>query len=181
MALAVDFSVSDAVADPVTETLAEDDGEVPECPQADSISLWAQQAFLSAENRVVSVQVVSEAEMQRLNRDWRGKDCATNVLSFPMQFDEQFDAALLEAEGAGPLPLGDIALCAAVINREATEQGKSATAHWAHMVVHGTLHLQGYDHIDDTGADEMEALEIQILQTLGFDNPYQTTQDEIQA
>jgi len=177
MVLAVDFSVSDGLS----EILADDGEDVPPYPQQDAIALWAQRAFRSREHRVVSVPVVSEAEMQQLNHDWRGKDYATNVLSFPMQFDAAVDAALLDSENAEQLPLGDIALCAAVINREAIEQGKSRDAHWAHMVVHGTLHLQGYDHINDQDADEMEALEIEILQSLGFDNPYQTTHDEIQA
>jgi probable rRNA maturation factor len=173
MTLIVDFSVSDILVD--------EDEDVPQYPQADLISLWAQQAFLTAEDRVASVQVVSEAEMQQLNHDWRGKDCATNVLSFPMLLDDELDLTSLEAEDGYILPLGDIALCAAVINREAAEQGKSNNAHWAHMVVHGTLHLQGYDHINNRDADEMEALEIKILHSLGFDNPYKQTQNEIQT
>ena len=173
MALIVDFSVSDILAD--------EDEDVPQCPQADLITLWAQQAFLSSEDRIVSVQVVSEAEMRQLNHDWRGKDYATNVLSFPMSFDEEVDLTSLEAEERYTAPLGDIALCAAVINREATEQDKSNDAHWAHMVVHGILHLQGYDHIDNKDADEMEALEIKILHSLGFDNPYQTLNNETHA
>jgi probable rRNA maturation factor len=173
MALIVDFSVSDSLAD--------EDEDVPQCPQADLISHWAQQAFLSAEDRVASVQVVSEAEMQQLNHDWRGKNYPTNVLSFPMSFDDSVDLGSFETEDGCTVPLGDIALCAAVINREAAEQGKSGNAHWAHMVVHGTLHLQGYDHIDNKDADEMEALEIKILHSLGFDNPYQTSNNESHA
>ncbi len=168
MALDVDFSVSESAA-------AEDD-EVPPCPPSDLIRNWAQQAFLADTDRAASVQVVSEAEMQKLNRDWRGKDYATNVLSFPMQLDDTFDVSLLnDDETAQATPLGDIALCAGVINREAGEQHKPVEAHWAHMVVHGMLHLQGYDHIDDQDADEMEALEIKILQTLGYENPYHTS------
>jgi probable rRNA maturation factor len=173
MALIVDFSVSNSLAD--------EDEDVPQCPQADLINLWAQQAYLSTEDRIASVQVVSEAEMQQLNHDWRGKDYATNVLSFPMSYDDELDLTSLEAEDGCAAPLGDIALCAAVINREAVEQGKSNNAHWAHMVVHGTLHLQGYDHIDNDDADEMEALEIKILHSLGFDNPYQTSNNETHA
>ncbi len=173
MTLIVDFSVSDILAD--------EDEDVPQSPQADLINLWAQKAFLSAEDRVASVQVVSEAEMRQLNHDWRGKDYATNVLSFPMTFDDEVDLTSLETEEGCIAPLGDIALCAAVINREAAEQGKSNDAHWAHMVVHGILHLQGYDHIDNKDADEMEALEIKILRSLGFDNPYQTLNNETHA
>ncbi len=167
MTLEVDYSVSEA--------LTEDDEDVPGCPRADLIASWAQHAFLSDASCRVSVQVLGEREMQQLNHDWRGKDYPTNVLSFPMAIDPELDAALLDSPDTQVVPpLGDIALCAAVINREAHEQGKAITAHWAHMVVHGTLHLQGYDHIDDNDAAKMEALEIQILQSLGFDNPYQT-------
>lgn len=173
MTLTVDFSVSDILVD--------EDEDVPKCPQEDLIRQWAQQSYLKAEDRIASVQVVSEAEMQKLNRDWRGKDTPTNVLSFPMALDEVPDLSLLDAEGEHVLPLGDIVLCAAVINREAAEQGKSIDAHWAHMVVHGTLHLQGYDHIDGNDAEEMEALEIKILHSLGFDNPYQLKQNENQS
>jgi probable rRNA maturation factor len=171
MTLIVDFSVSDSLID--------EDEDVPQCPQADLISLWAQQAFLSSEDRVVSVQIVSKAEMQQLNHDWRGKDYATNVLSFPMSIDDELDLTSLENEDGYTAPLGDIALCAAVINREAAEQSKSRDAHWAHMVVHGTLHLQGYDHINNSDAEEMESLEIKILHSLGFDNPYQISKNEI--
>lgn len=167
MALEIDYSVSDV--------LAEDDEDVPDCPSADVISHWAQHAFLSDASRSVCVQVLTESEMQQLNHDWRGKDCPTNVLSFPMEIDSELDASLFNNPDTTITPLGDIALCATVINREAREQGKPVVAHWAHMVVHGTLHLQGYDHIADNDAAEMEALEIQILQTLGFENPYQTS------
>jgi probable rRNA maturation factor len=160
----------------VSEALAEEADEVPDWPSTDRIRRWAQHAYLADNDRAASVQLVSEAEMQQLNRDWRGKDYATNVLSFPMQLDGEFDTALLTGDGAlSSIPLGDIALCAVVINREAAEQHKPAEAHWAHMVVHGMLHLQGYDHIDDRDADEMEALEIKILHALGYENPYQTS------
>ena len=170
VALDLEFSVSDASTP--------DDEDVPGCPDEDMVRLWAQRAFLSAQDRSASVRVVSEAEMQRLNLEWRGKDSSTNVLSFPMQFDADFDATVFGDEQSAPL--GDIALCASVINREAGEQGKLVDAHWAHMVVHGMLHLQGYDHIHDNDADDMEAQEIQILQTLGYDNPYQNHANEKQ-
>ena len=100
--------------------------------------------------------------------EYRGKNYATNVLSFPSDLPEDFDPPLL----------GDLALCAAVINKEAQEQNKTATAHWAHMVVHGCLHLLGFDHIDDAEADEMEAREITILRQLGFNNPYEFNTDK---
>jgi probable rRNA maturation factor len=87
------------------------------------------------------------------------------VLSFPAQ-DESFHGM------DGPVPLGDLAICAPVVAREAREQGKLVRAHWAHMVVHGVLHLIGYDHENDADADRMEGAEIRILERLGFDNPY---------
>ena len=131
-------------------------------PDAAFVQQWADKACLCEDKVVTSVQVVSNDEMRELNNTWRGKDRPTNVLSFPMQSPDELDLKIL----------GDLALCAGVINTEARQQHKSAQAHWAHMVVHGMLHLQGYDHIDEAQADEMEALEVNILNQLGFDNPY---------
>ncbi|MEO5342672.1 MAG: rRNA maturation RNase YbeY [Gammaproteobacteria bacterium SHHR-1] len=108
------------------------------------------------------VRIVDEAESQRLNRDYRGQDRPTNVLSFPFE-----GPAHLPAES-----LGDLVICAPVVQREAAEQGKPLAAHWAHMLVHGILHLRGYDHQGDAEAEEMEALERQILAELGFADPY---------
>ena len=113
----------------------------------------------------VSVCVVDEGESQSLNARYRGKDKPTNVLSFP---------ADLPADLALPL-LGDLVICAPVVIFEAREQGKTLEAHWAHMVVHGTLHLLGYDHIDEADADLMEALETRILTGLGYPAPYDLT------
>ncbi len=110
----------------------------------------------------VSIRLVDEEESATLNAQYRHKDSPTNVLSFP---------ADLPAELKLPL-LGDLVICSGVVRREAHEQGKTETAHWAHMVIHGTLHLIGYDHIDEREAEEMEALEIDILETLEFANPY---------
>ena len=170
MALEVDFSVSDA--------LASKDDDVSQWPSPDQIRHWAQHAFLAGDDRAACVQVVSEGEMQQLNHDWRGKDASTNVLSFPMSLEHAPDTSLFDGVELPPLaPIGDIALCASVINREAKQQHKSAEAHWAHMVVHGMLHLQGYDHIDDKDADAMEALEIKILRTLGYENPYNNSHE----
>ena len=110
----------------------------------------------------VSIRLVDEEESATLNAQYRHKDSPTNVLSFP---------ADLPAELKLPL-LGDLVICSGVVQREAHEQGKAEAAHWAHMVIHGTLHLIGYDHIDEREAEEMEALEIDILETLEFANPY---------
>ncbi len=110
----------------------------------------------------VSVYIVDEAEGQELNAQYRSKDYPTNVLSFPADLPEELDIPLL----------GDLVVCAPVVEREAQEQGKTLEAHWAHMLVHGSLHLLGYDHIDDAEADEMEALETHIITGLGFPAPY---------
>ena len=110
----------------------------------------------------MSVEVVSAPRMRRLNRRYRGKDKPTNVLSFPAA----------PAPDVRPRPLGDVLICPAVLRREAREQGKSVQAHWAHLVVHGTLHLAGYDHERDADAARMERREIAVLRRLGFANPY---------
>jgi probable rRNA maturation factor len=146
----------------VSETLDAEEGDIPD---AALVQQWAEKACLCDDRVVSSVQIVSKDEMRELNNTWRGKDRPTNVLSFPMQSPDEVDLKIL----------GDLALCADVINTEARQQHKPAQAHWAHMVVHGMLHLQGYDHIDEQQADEMEALEIRILDQLGFDNPYLET------
>jgi probable rRNA maturation factor len=114
----------------------------------------------------LTVRIVDEAESRELNHNYRDKDKPTNVLSFPFEVPEH-----LPEEIDFPL-LGDLVICAQVVNREAQEQNKSTEAHWAHMLLHGCLHLLGYDHIDDNEAEEMESLEIKILQKMGFENPY---------
>lgn len=111
----------------------------------------------------LTIRLVDEAEGRELNHTWRQKDYATNVLSFPADVPE----GLLDI----PL-LGDLVICVPVVEREAAEQGKSLDAHWAHLVIHGCLHLLGYDHIDDAEAEEMESLEQQLLAELGHPDPY---------
>ncbi|MBT0721641.1 rRNA maturation RNase YbeY [Tatumella sp. TA1] len=111
----------------------------------------------------VTIRLVDEAESHELNHTWRGKDKPTNVLSFP------FEAP----PGIEDFPLlGDLIICRQVVEQEAVEQQKSLEAHWAHMVIHGSLHLLGYDHIDDDEAEEMEALETEIMLALGYPDPY---------
>lgn len=111
----------------------------------------------------LTIRLVDEAEGRELNRTWRGKDYATNVLSFPADVpDELLDIPLL----------GDLVICVPVVEREAVEQGKTQEAHWAHLVIHGCLHLLGYDHIDDEEAEEMESLERILLAELGHPDPY---------
>lgn len=114
----------------------------------------------------LALRIVDEEEGRFLNHDYRGKNYATNVLSFPVELPESLlDELVFE-------PLGDLVVCAPVVAREAAEQGKPAAAHWAHMIVHGVLHLLDFDHIADTEAEEMEALETDILAGLGFPDPY---------
>ena len=151
MPVSIEMSVSDNL-----------DAEEEDIPDAALVQQWAEKACLCDDQVITSVQIVSKDEMHELNNTWRGKNRPTNVLSFPMQSPDEVD----------PKILGDLVLCADVINTEARQQHKPDQAHWAHMVVHGMLHLQGYDHIDEHQADEMEALEIRILDQLGFDNPY---------
>lgn len=125
---------------------------------------WVTAALHSAgcRRRAVAIRVVDIAEIARLNREYRGKNKPTNVLSFP--FDPLPDVEIEH--------LGDLAICSAVVVAEAADQGKPTEAHWAHLVVHGVLHLCGYDHLSDADADAMEALEIRVLADLGYGNPY---------
>jgi probable rRNA maturation factor len=108
------------------------------------------------------LRIVDEAEMTGLNEQYRKKSGPTNVLSFPADLPQGVNSPFL----------GDIIICAPVVAKEAKDQGKSLDSHWAHMTVHGILHLQGYNHIDNTEAEQMESLEIKIMQQLGFANPY---------
>jgi probable rRNA maturation factor len=131
-------------------------------PAARSIRRWARAAIPACRTGAeVTVRVVGEREGRLLNQRWRGRRHSTNVLSFPA-------AATSGAAGM----LGDVAVCAPVVAREARVQGKSPAAHWAHLVVHGVLHLLGHDHAAQRDAAAMEALEIRILAGLGYPNPY---------
>ena len=137
-------------------------------PSAEDIVLWVDRAILFAERTSgaeVSVRVVSATEMQQLNDDFREQDKPTNVLSFPAGEIEGLPAD-------ASLPLGDIVVCSAVVREEAERQGKALADHWAHMIIHGTLHLLGFDHVDDSDAAEMESLEIRILAAHGIKDPY---------
>lgn len=144
--------------------------DAAEAPEPDSIIAWAQWASGElldlpplADDTELSIQVLDEDAIQTLNREFRGKDKPTNVLSFPYEAMPGVEIPLL----------GDIVLCAGVIAREAKEQQKSLQDHWAHMLVHGVLHLRGFDHIEDDEAEEMEALERSILSAHGVSDPYE--------
>jgi len=134
------------------------------CPIAsDQVVGWVESLASELERASeLVIRVVDANESQKLNKTFRGKDYPTNVLSFPA------DIQLPE----GPTILGDIAICLPVVKREADEQSKRFDQHFAHMVVHGCLHLMGYTHEDEDDADQMEAKEIGILENLGYPNPY---------
>ncbi|EGT82656.1 Putative rRNA maturation factor [Haemophilus haemolyticus M19107] len=132
-------------------------------PTEEQIVQWATAAVQPEGVEVeMTVRIVDESESHDLNLTYRGKDRPTNVLSFPFECPDEVELPLL----------GDLVICHQVVEREAAEQEKPLMAHWAHMVVHGCLHLLGYDHIEDDEAEEMESLETQIMQGLGFDDPY---------
>ena len=128
---------------------------------------WVEKTLEFAQFKVdeppqLTIRIVDEAEGLELNQTWRQKNYATNVLSFPFEAPPEVDIPLL----------GDIVICAPVVFKEAIEQQKQATDHFAHLTIHGVLHLLGYDHIEEDQAEEMEALEVDILHTLDIANPY---------
>ncbi len=139
-------------------------------PGEEDFTRWADAALAEAgrEGAVeITVRVVDADESQELNCDYRDKDKPTNVLSFPSEIP---DFVLAELDCA---PLGDLVICAPVVAAEAAEQGKAEHDHWAHLTVHGVLHLLGFDHIEDAEAEEMEAMEVRALAALGIANPYE--------
>ncbi|MFT6386736.1 MAG: putative rRNA maturation factor [Cellvibrionaceae bacterium] len=137
-------------------------------PTIKEFELWANTALQSSAIKPlpkapeISIKIIDIEESQALNRDYRGKDKPTNVLSFQAEFPEEVDIPLL----------GDLAICEPVVAQEALEQNKEIKAHWAHMTIHGILHLLGYDHIEDDEADIMESIEIRLLRSLSYPNPY---------
>ena len=137
-----------------------DSADIPSLTQLED---WVLKSLLSDYQQLEqTIRIVDEAESRQLNKTWRGKDKPTNVLSFPSEQSDYLDYD----------HLGDLVICASVVMAEATQQKKDPLSHWAHMVIHGMLHLQGYDHITDSDSEQMEALEIEILATLGHTNPY---------
>lgn len=140
----------------------------PGVPAAESFERWAQCAWLGDTASEVTIRIVDADESAELNGQYRGKSGPTNVLSFPF-----------EAPAGITVPLaGDLIICAPVVEKEAKDQHKEPESHWAHMVVHGMLHLQGYDHIEDNDAEVMEALEVRLLRQLGYGNPYESEEAE---
>lgn len=139
-----------------------------ECPTAQEIQSWITTALShpqiarSHANATIAVRIVDEDEMRHMNTQYRQKNKPTNVLSFPCQLPDNLKGD----------QLGDILICAPVVAHEANTQHKLLHTHWAHMVIHGVLHLLGYDHEENAQAEKMEAIEIHLLQQLGFPNPY---------
>jgi len=141
--------------------LQNDDG-LTGLPNQQDFEAWVEAALIQDfDNLEQTIRVVDKAESGALNLQYRAQDAPTNVLSFAVESDYlDYDC------------LGDLVICASIVEQEAQQQNKIPRAHWAHMVVHGMLHLQGYDHQTVDGANEMEAIEVKILSTLGHTNPY---------
>lgn len=135
---------------------------VQDIPDENEIRLWLQAALQLLPEAVLTIRVVDEDESAALNQQYRQKAGATNVLSFPADLPEEVELPLL----------GDLVICAPLVQSEARAQGKPEKAHWAHLVIHGTLHLLGYDHLEEAEAEEMESLESGLLKQLGFADPY---------
>ena len=144
-------------------------------PSEQNISLWIEKTLeLSGSTNndpELTIRIVSLEESQQLNNDFRGKDKPTNILSFPFEIPEGLPDEVLESENMNNI-LGDLAICEDVVIQEAKEQNKAIENHWAHMVIHGVLHLLGYDHISESDAVIMESLEVKILSDLAIASPY---------
>lgn len=134
-------------------------------PNDDDLQLWVEKALANySQDAEVVIRIVDTQEMTELNSQYRSKQGATNILSFPFELPDGVEGIDL---------LGDLVVCAAVLEQEAKQQNKALSAHWAHIIIHGVLHLLGYDHLTDDEAIEMESKEIVLLQELHIDNPYQ--------
>ena len=149
----------------VQQAFEGDEAILSAIPSPLQLELWANTVltYEGLSDQEVTIRFTDEVESQSLNHEYRGKDKPTNVLSFPFEAPPGIEINLL----------GDLVICAPVISREAKEQNKAVADHYAHMTVHGLLHLMGYDHIEDAEAEEMESKEIEILAQLGIDDPYQ--------
>ncbi|MCX7069221.1 MAG: rRNA maturation RNase YbeY [Methylococcales bacterium] len=141
----------------------------PKQPSEAQIQLWIDTALTDIQRDTeIVVRIVDEQESAELNETYRHKQGATNILSFPVEIPEGIDLNLL----------GDLVICAPVLEKEAQQQGKILDHHWAHIIIHGVLHLLGYDHLDDEQAEEMESKEITLLQKLNIPNPYEQVTEQ---
>ena len=137
-------------------------------PDDQQFQLWTETVLAGRGTEFsLNIRVADEDEAQRFNLEYRGKDYATNVLSFPAELPEGLPQELRQSQ------LGDLLICSPVVKREAAEQRRAEADHWAHLVIHGVLHLLGYDHEEASEAEMMESLEIEILASLGVSDPYQ--------
>ena len=138
--------------------------EVTALPSDDELLSWLKETleFEQYGDAELTIRFVNEEESAELNQQYRHKQGSTNILSFPFESPAEIDLNLL----------GDLVICSSIVEKQAVEQNKNELAHWAHMVVHGTLHLLGYDHLNDVDADVMETKEIKILSKLGYSDPY---------
>jgi len=139
--------------------------EVDGLPKDEELLAWVKEVLKVEQHgdTELTIRFVSEEESAELNEQYRNKKNSTNILSFPFEKPEEVELNLL----------GDLVVCSDIVKKEALEQQKEELAHWAHMIVHGTLHLLGYDHVTDTEASIMETKEIKILSQLGYSDPYQ--------
>lgn len=137
--------------------------ETANLPSEADFRIWVEKALENSDEEFeVTIRIVDEEESHALNNEYRGKDKPTNVLSFPFESPPGLELPLL----------GDLVICAQVVTKEAQEQNKELLHHWAHMTIHGILHLCGYDHINDDEADEMESIETELLASLSISDPY---------
>ena len=137
-------------------------GDFDNAPSEEQFMIWVAAALQTRDDAELTIRLVGREESRTLNRTYRDKDRETNVLSFPAELPPGIDIPLL----------GDIVICAPLVEQEALEQAKSSEDHWAHLVLHGVLHLLGYDHVQESDAEEMEALEASLLAGLGIADPY---------
>lgn len=156
--------------------MAVDDAAQQSVPSTEKIQEWASAALTqvskaqvdkSQAEQQMTVRIVDVNEITQLNEQYRQKTGATNVLSFPFEWPPEVP------EEARDENLGDLVICAAIVEKEAGAQNKSIEAHWAHMIIHGALHLLGYDHLTDDEAQQMEAEEIAVLASFSYTNPYE--------
>jgi probable rRNA maturation factor len=145
------------------DVTVQDEAPTPHNPSDTQFEQWVDKALANIADAPhsgeITIKIIDEEESAVLNQTFREKDGPTNVLSFPY-------------DNPGDFFMGDIAICANLVAKEAQDQDKSIEAHWAHLVVHGVLHLMGYDHIEESDAKTMERLEIDVLSSLGYENPY---------
>ncbi|MFT5138694.1 MAG: putative rRNA maturation factor [Rhodothermales bacterium] len=168
MVMKSDFVLETETVSLVIQRVNEDNST----PTDEELALWAQAAVQGSRQHQITIRLVDELESRKLNLNYRKQDSATNVLSFPASLPEHIQNEIASIDGR--TSLGDLVICVPLVTREAKDQSKPLLHHWAHLVIHGILHLLGHDHQETGQAEIMEKLEIDMLSTLGIDNPYTT-------